>query len=69
MALGGAMGVAWWEVIGYHAIYPYHCLFQRYYIRPVLEFIQSLMHLSSLGLHVVLRKLRVRVVIFGFVND
>ena len=45
MALGGAMGVAWWEVIGYHTIYPYHCLFQRYHIQPVLVFIQSLMHL------------------------
>ena len=22
VALGGAMGVAWWDVIGYHTIYP-----------------------------------------------
>ena len=22
MALGVAMGVAWWDVIGYHTIYP-----------------------------------------------
>jgi len=68
MALGGAMGATWWEVIGYHTIYPYLCLFRRYYIRPVLVFIQSLMHRSSLWLHVVLRKLQVRVLIFGFVN-
>jgi len=27
MGLGEAMGVAWWEVIGYHTIYPNHCFF------------------------------------------
>jgi len=26
---GGAVGVAWWDVIGYHAIHPYHIAFQR----------------------------------------
>ena len=24
VALGGEMGVAWWDVIGYHATYPWH---------------------------------------------
>ena len=30
VALGGAMGVAWWDVMGYHTIYPQHFPFLRY---------------------------------------
>jgi len=29
------MGVAWWDVIGYHTIYPLHFPFLRYYMQPV----------------------------------
>jgi len=35
MALGGAMGVAWWDVIGYHTVYPQHFPFLRYCMQPV----------------------------------
>ena len=35
VALGGAMGVACWEVIGYHIKNPYHFSFQRYYMKCV----------------------------------
>jgi len=35
MALGGAMGVACWEVIRYHIKNPYHFSFQRHYLKCV----------------------------------
>jgi len=39
---GGAVGVAWWDVVVYHAIHPYHFAFQRYYMHPLLVLIWSL---------------------------
>jgi len=42
VALGGEMGVACWEVIGYHIKNPHHFSFQRYMkcvfsVHPVLN--------------------------------
>jgi len=37
MALGWEMGVACWEVIGYHTKNPYHFSFQRYYMKHIFS--------------------------------
>jgi len=34
--LGGAIGVVWWEVIGYNTAYLYYFPFKRYYMQSIL---------------------------------
>jgi len=50
--MGGAMGMAWQDVIGYHTTYPHHFSFQRYYatyfnVYPILNVPEKHMILES----------------------